>query len=94
MIKQYNVRFLKAGLLRFEADSDNSIEELIEIAKQVLDNSSDQDLCLAMSDCVPSGSNPTRFDADSFQVEALEYFESDYEYIFTTPLWNEYAGLK
>ncbi len=94
MNKQYNVRFLKAGLLTFEADSTSSIEELIKIAKQTLDNSSDQDLLMAMSDCAPSGKNPTRFDADSFQVEALEDPASDYEYIFYTPLWAEYAGLK
>ena len=91
-MKQYNVRFLKAGLSSFELPDDTSMEDVIKLAKEHLDQLSDQDLLMAMSDCVPSGNNPTRFNADSFQVEALEDPTSEYEYIYMTKLWQEYVN--
>ena len=91
-MKQYNVRFLKAGLSEFEVPDGTPMEDVIKLAKEHLDQLSDQDLCMAMSDCVPSGANPTRFDADSFQVEAIEDPTSDYEYMYTTNLWEVYIN--
>lgn len=68
------------------------IGEIIEFGKETLDTMSDQDLIMAMSDVVPSGKNPTRFDADSFQVEAIESVSNDYELLHATDLWESYIG--
>jgi len=86
------VRFLKQGLVNIEMPSNLSVEEEVRFAKDYLDTLSDQDLVLAMSDCVPSGPNPTRFDADSFQVEALEDTSNDYKVVYSTDLWKEYIN--
>lgn len=47
-----------------------------------------------MSDHLPSGPNQSRFDADSFQVEAIELPNTDLEYDDYTNLWAEYAGIE
>lgn len=89
---KYAIRFLKQGLVEIECSNDLSRDEIIEFGKSIIDSMSDQDLIMAMSDCVPSGANPTRFDADSFQVEAIEDIDNNYELLHATDLWNKYIS--
>jgi len=89
-MKQIQIRFLKQGLLHMEVPEDATIGQIELLGKEFIDNSSDQELFMAMSDCIPSGANPTRFDADNFQVEAIE--SEELELLYSTPLWDEYAG--
>lgn len=91
-MKTYNIRFLKAGLSSFKVPDGTSPEDTLKLAEEHLHTLSDQDLYLAMSDCVPSVHSPSKFDTDSFQVEALEDPESNYKYIYRTNLWKEYIG--
>lgn len=93
-MKKYNVRFLKSGLIEFEAHENATIKELQEVAKSAIDSSSDEELYNAMDDCIPSIYNPSKFDADSFQVEAIEDKENDYKNIYMSDLWKEYSGHK
>lgn len=91
-MKKYNIRFLKQGLVEIECPDDMPIEEIITTGKETLDAMSDQDLVMAMSDVIPSGKDQTRFDADSFQVEAVEAVSDDYELLHATELWGEYIS--
>jgi hypothetical protein len=90
MTKQLSIRFLKQGLVHIEVPTESSIEETLELAKSKLDSMSDQDLVIAMSDCTPSGPNPSRFDADSFQIEAVE--DEEYNLLYATTLWKDYIN--
>jgi hypothetical protein len=90
MTKQLSIRFLKQGIVHIEVPTEVSIEETLELAKAKLDSMSNQDLVRAMSDYTPSGSNPSRFDADSFQVEAVE--DEEYNLLYATPLWKAYIN--
>ena len=86
------IRFLKQGMVNIEIPNDVDETHFVQICKEHLDKLSDQDLLIAMSDVVPSGANPTRFDADSFQVEAIEDIDNDYEVISQTKLWEVYTN--
>ena len=90
MNKQLSIRFLKQGLIHIEVPTNTSIEDITELAKSQLDSMSDQDLVMAMSDYTPSGINPSRFDSDSFQVEAIE--DEEYNLLYATPLWKAYLN--
>ncbi|MFW9602510.1 MAG: hypothetical protein ACMV1B_09335 [Prevotella sp.] len=90
MNKQLSIRFLKQGLVHIEVPIETSTAEVLELAKSQLDIMSDQDLVMAMSDCTPSGLHPSRFDADSFRVEAIE--DEEYNLLYATPLWKAYAN--
>ena len=90
MNKQLSIRFLKQGLIHIEVPTNTSIEDITELAKSQLDSMSDQDLVMAMSDCTPSGTNPSRFDSDSFQVEAIE--DEEFNLLYATPLWKAYLN--
>ena len=87
-MKTIHIRFLKQGLLTIEVPDDSSLLDMQELGKDALDTASDQDLIMAMSEVVPSGNTPTRFDADSFQVEAIE--SDEYVILYETDLWKEY----
>jgi hypothetical protein len=91
-MKTINIRFLKQGLLEVEVPEDSTVEDMLELGKQALDNASDQDLQMAMQDIMPNfkALSVSRFDADSFQVEAIE-IDEDGTAVYTTPLWNLYA---
>lgn len=89
-MKQVSVRFLKQGHINLNVSSNLSIEEVRQLAKEKLDSMSDQDLVMAMSDCAPSGPNPSRFDLDNFTVEAIE--DSDYSLLYSSNLWEEYLN--
>ena len=91
-MKSKTIRFLKQGLVTIDMPDNLSIDEQIEFAKNHLDTMSDQDLVMAMSDCTPSGNNPSRFDSDSFQVEALEDPDNNYELLYYTNLWEVYLN--
>jgi hypothetical protein len=91
-MKKYAIRFLKQGLVEIEVPDNYLIDDILEAGKETLDRMSDQDLVIAMSDCTPSGKNPTRFDADYFQVEAVEDVEEDYELAYSTDMWQAYLG--
>ncbi len=88
--KQVSIRFLKQGLLHMEVAENSNIEDIRQLAKNLIDNTSDQDLVMAMSDCTPSGPNPTRFDSDSFQVEAIE--DEEFNLLYATSLWEAYLN--
>ena len=90
MNKQLSIRFLKQGLIHIEVPTNTSVEDITELAKSQLDSMSDQDLVMAMSDYTPSGTNPSRFDSDSFQVEAIE--DEEYNLLYATPLWKAYLN--
>lgn len=92
-MKTVNIRFLKQGLIELSVPTDASIEDIIELGKAKLDTMSDRDLVMAMSDYTPSDLNPSIFDSASFQVEAIELPDSEYEYAYMTDLWKEYAGI-
>ena len=87
-----NIRFLKAGLVTFEVPDGTSLQDIKELGKEKLDSMSDQELVLSMSDCIPCGINPSRFDTDSFQVEAIELPNTELEYDYYTDLWKAYVG--
>ena len=85
-----NVRFLKQGLVKMNIPDNISIEETKELCKEQLNSMSDQDLLISMSDCVPSGNNPSRFDDASFNVDAIEEDNEDYTLLYSNELWNQY----
>lgn len=90
-----NIRFLKQGLLEIDVPDGSTIEEMVELGKKALDEASDQDLVMAMQDIMPNfkSLSVSRFDADSFQVEAIERkSDDDYETLYSTELWKEYIG--
>jgi len=87
--KQVNILFLKQGLVPLEIPINSSIEEIQRLGKQQLNSMSDIDLLYAMSDCIPSGKNPSRFDDASFNVDAIEDADT-YELLYSNNLWDEY----
>jgi len=91
-MKTINIRFLKQGLLTLDVPVDSTIEQMEQLGKQFMDKQSDHTLAMAMSDYIPCNDNPSRFDADSFQVEAIEDPTDDYEYTYQTNLWKAYCG--
>ena len=96
-MKTINIRFLKQGLLEIEVPEDTVVDEMIKLGKKALDEASDQDLVMAMYDCMPQFSklSVSRFDEGSFQVEAIEVTQSngDYDVVYTTQLWEEYTNV-
>lgn len=91
-MKTVNIRFLKQGLVALTVPIAASVEDIIELGNAQLATMSDQDLVMAMSDCTPSGENPSIFDSDSFQVDAIELPDLDYEYSYMSPTWRAYVG--
>jgi len=91
-MKTIAIRFLKQGLLEIEVPENSTVEKMRELGKQALSNASDQELQMAMQDIMPNFKelSVSRFDADSFQVEAIE-IDEDGTTVYTTPLWNLYA---
>jgi len=87
--KQVNIRFLKQGLIPLDVPLNASIEEIQKLGKQYINTMSDRDLLYSMSDCIPSGMNPSRFDDASFNVDAIEDAET-YELLYSNDLWNAY----
>lgn len=89
--KQINIRFLKQGLLKTSVPANLSGEELVEYCKNILDNTSDQELINALADVDPK-SRPEygMFDSDSFDVECIEDSES-FDVIYQTKLWKHYG---
>lgn len=87
-----SIRFLKQGTINLEVPSNLTINEMVQYAKEHMDKMSDQDLVMAMSDCIPSGNNPSRFDSDSFEVEAIEDVNNSYRLLYTTRLWEFYIN--
>lgn len=89
--KQINIRFLKQGLLKTSVPANLSGEELVEYCKNILDNTSDDELINALADVDPK-SRPEygMFDSDSFDVECIEDSES-FDVIYQTKLWKHYG---
>jgi hypothetical protein len=90
MTKQLSIRFIKQGLVHIEVPAESSIEETLKLAKSKLDSISDRELVIAMSDCTTSDLSQSVFDADSFQVEAIE--DEEYDLLYTTALWEAYIN--
>ena len=84
------LRFLKQDLIHFELEEDTTVEEMKRWGKEYIGTLSDQDLLFAMLDCIPSKSNLTRFDFDSFQIDAIE--NEEFNLLYSTPLWDTYLG--
>jgi hypothetical protein len=91
-MKTYAIRFLKQGLIEIEVPDSYFTDDIIAKGKETLDEMSDQDLVMAMRDCIPSGKYPSMFDKGSFQVEAVEDADEEYELIYSTNLWQEYLN--
>jgi hypothetical protein len=90
MTKQLSIRFLKQGLIHIEVPIESSTEEVLELAKSQLDSMSDRELVIAMSDYTPSNLSQSVFDADNFQVEAIE--DEEYNLLYATTLWKDYIN--
>ena len=88
--KHIQARFLKCGLLHLDVPADSTIEQMQVLGKQFIDDCWDSDLIHAMEDVEACEMSPSRFDADSFTVECIE--SADYDVLYSTPLWDEYAG--
>ncbi len=89
--KEINIRFLKQGLIKTEAPMDLTGDELEEYCQEVLSNTSDEALIIAMHDIgTDSIQEYGVFNADSFQVECVEDSET-FEKITQTVTWECYS---
>ena len=69
---------------------DTTVEQMQELGKAFIDEASDNDILEALYDHPLEPYSPTQFDVDSFQVECIE--SENYDLLYSTPLWREYAG--
>jgi len=91
-MRHLSIRFLKQGQVNIEIPNDIDSNHFKTIAKEHLDSMSDNDLICAMSDITFEGSNPSRFDADNFQVEAIKDLDNECVCIESSALWKVYIN--